>query len=116
MRLRARRRVDSAARRRSSRSLRRRRCAERTLLDGPSRDFNVMTRRGAGAPRSCARRAHAAGRRRLLLCCAASWQLDGDRPAARAAALLWRDGCPRCAAPARRRTRAAACACCQDRR
>ena len=69
-----------------------------TLVDGPSSDFNVMTRRGAfRSALSCLRTADElrSGDTTLLLCHAGSWKLAGaDAPPLTLGpmqALLWRE-------------------------
>ena len=68
------------------------------LIDGPSQDLNVMTRRGRGrADVNVARDAHAiaAADAGLLLCWGGSWHIDAiDASLVSERALLWRSGLP----------------------
>ncbi len=67
-----------------------------TLVDGPSSDFNVMTRRGVFRSEVTCER-HATGLRgddvTLLLCSAGAWLVAGEEPSTLAPmqALLWRE-------------------------
>jgi uncharacterized protein len=63
------------------------------LLDGPTRDFNVMTRRGPWSATASTLRGRddvAPADALLLLAGAGTWQVDGHAPLAPGEMLLWR--------------------------
>lgn len=66
-----------------------------TLVDGPSSDFNVMTRRGEFRSEVTCHHAASAlrsGEVTLVLCCAGRWQIGNQpEPLVSMQALLWRE-------------------------